>query len=328
MMRSTSTAMGKTPVGAKPERLELPPVVLGVAEREVGAAGERGELAPAQRGQPEDARVVRREEARRRDVVVLQHAPARQPGERLGHRRRDREVQDRDVAGRGRRIAERPRLAAHVVVDRRARRGRTRGPARAAGRARARALSPIASPRCAAGTHWLTTIVGPAALPVDAAGPGGRRQGLVERRPEEPLRLEALDRVELLPEVPRHAVIAAARGAASTWSTNAQQRAAEVAAAQALERRVLAGEDALLQRRRRRRRRRRARRRPPGRARRTARRRRPSSRAPPCAPAPAPGSACRTPRRAARRSPRARSRTGRRRRRRSTPSAPRSTRGP
>ena len=103
--------------------------------------------------------IVRREEARRRDVVVLEHAAARQRGERLGHRRRQREVEDRDVAAPrppGRRTAA-PRRAGRRRSS--ARRDRTRGPgARSRSRTR-RALSPIASPRCAAGTHWLMTIV-------------------------------------------------------------------------------------------------------------------------------------------------------------------------
>ena len=41
----------------------------------------------------------------------------RQPGERRGHRRRQREVEDRQVAAPRRRIGERPHVAAQLVVD-------------------------------------------------------------------------------------------------------------------------------------------------------------------------------------------------------------------
>ena len=50
-MRSVSTAIGSTPVGAKPERLELLPVELGVAERQIDPADERRQLLAAQRRQ-------------------------------------------------------------------------------------------------------------------------------------------------------------------------------------------------------------------------------------------------------------------------------------
>jgi hypothetical protein len=55
---------------------------------------------------------------RRRDVVVLQHPPARQRGKRRRHRRRQREVKDGDIPLPRRRIGERPRLGGHVLVDR------------------------------------------------------------------------------------------------------------------------------------------------------------------------------------------------------------------
>ena len=99
------------------ERLQLPAVVLGVAQRQIDASGQRPQLGPAQRGDAEDVRVVRREEMRRRDVVVLDHAPAALRGERGGQRRGDGEVQHRDVAAARRRVRERPHVAAEVVVD-------------------------------------------------------------------------------------------------------------------------------------------------------------------------------------------------------------------
>ena len=78
-----------------------------------------------------------------------------------------------------------------------------------------RALSPIASPRCAAGTHWLTIM----AAPEDHVSPSrSPRQRLVERRPVHPQLLELLGRVELLPEVERH--VRRRRGAARRGSSS------------------------------------------------------------------------------------------------------------
>ena len=62
---------------AEAERLELRPVVLRIAERQVDAAGERRELVPPERREPEQRRIVRREIRRRRHVVVLQDASGR-----------------------------------------------------------------------------------------------------------------------------------------------------------------------------------------------------------------------------------------------------------
>ncbi len=143
----------------EPQLLEFLPVVLGIAERQIDAArpASASSLA-AQRGQPEEAGLVRREEVRRRDVVVLQHPPAGQRANAwvIG----DGRAKWKMVRSprRARRIGERPHVAR---ADRRrssGRRGRTRAPcARSRSRTR-RALSPMASPRCAAGTHWLTII--------------------------------------------------------------------------------------------------------------------------------------------------------------------------
>ena len=44
------------------ERFELLPVVLRVAERQIDPAGERRQLLAAERGEPEERRIVRREE--------------------------------------------------------------------------------------------------------------------------------------------------------------------------------------------------------------------------------------------------------------------------
>ena len=98
--------------------LELVAVELRIAEREVDPPGERAELLPPERRQPEQLWVVRRKERRRRDVVILEHAAPGQAGERLGHRRRQGEVEDRDVAAPRRVVAERTDVLAQVVVDR------------------------------------------------------------------------------------------------------------------------------------------------------------------------------------------------------------------
>ena len=99
------------------QRVELVAVEGRVAQRDVGPPGQRRQLLAAERGEPEDAGVVGREEVGRGHVVVLEHAPAGQPGERLGHRRGQRVVEDGQVAVPRRRIGERPDVAAQVVVD-------------------------------------------------------------------------------------------------------------------------------------------------------------------------------------------------------------------
>ena len=100
------------------ERLELLPVEVRIAERQVDPSRQRRELLAAERGEAEEPRIVGREERRRRDVVVLQDLRAGSSRERLGHRRRQREMEDRDVASRRRRVGERQHVAAQVVVDR------------------------------------------------------------------------------------------------------------------------------------------------------------------------------------------------------------------
>ena len=118
MIRDVSTASGSTPVRLKAERLELAAVELGDAEREIDAADERRQLLAGERRQPEQRRIVRREERRRRDVVVDAGCGPSAARERLGHRRRQRVVKDRDVAASGGGVAERPDVAEEVVVDR------------------------------------------------------------------------------------------------------------------------------------------------------------------------------------------------------------------
>ena len=97
---------------------QLAAVVLGIAERQIDAARQRLQLGPAACGDTEDARVVPREEMRRRDVVVLEHPPSPQRGQRLGQRRGHGEVQHRDVAAAGRRIGERADFIAEIGVYR------------------------------------------------------------------------------------------------------------------------------------------------------------------------------------------------------------------
>ena len=79
-------------------------------------AGERLELVAPERREPEERRIVGREIRRRRHVVVLQDASRRERGERVGHRRRQRVVEDRDVAGCRGGVAERPDIVPQVVV--------------------------------------------------------------------------------------------------------------------------------------------------------------------------------------------------------------------
>ena len=99
------------------ERLELLAVEVGIAERQVDVPRERRQLLAAERREPEESRIVGGEERRRRDVVVLQHLRAEQPREGLRHRRRQGEVEDRDVAPRRLVVGERQHVAAQVVVD-------------------------------------------------------------------------------------------------------------------------------------------------------------------------------------------------------------------
>jgi hypothetical protein len=73
-------------------------------------------LVAAERGEPEQRRIVQREIRRGRHVVILQDAPGRERGERAGHRRRQRVVEDRDVPGVRGGVAERPDVVPEVVV--------------------------------------------------------------------------------------------------------------------------------------------------------------------------------------------------------------------
>ena len=67
------------------ERLELPAVELGHAERQIDLADERSELLPRQDREAAQPGVVRGEVAGRRHVVVVQHTAAIERGERGGH---------------------------------------------------------------------------------------------------------------------------------------------------------------------------------------------------------------------------------------------------
>jgi hypothetical protein len=49
--------------------------------------------------------------------VVLEDAAARQPGERLGHRRDEGEVEDRQIPRSRGRIGEGPHVAVEILVD-------------------------------------------------------------------------------------------------------------------------------------------------------------------------------------------------------------------
>ena len=157
---------GNTPVLAKPSDSSSCRLYSESPSATSVLPDQRVELLAAERREAEDAGIVRRKEMRRRDVVVLQHAAARQPRERVGHRRGQREVKDRHVAASrapGRRTAGCRRAGRRPPS---AQRSPIRGRARAAAPRTRRALSPMASPLWAAGTHWLTII--------EAARPPGR----------------------------------------------------------------------------------------------------------------------------------------------------------
>ncbi len=194
--------------GREAQRVEFLAVVGRVAQREVHVAGQRAPV-PAVRGrQPEQLRVVGREEVGRRDVVVLEDAPARQRGEGAGHRGRQGEVEDRDVAAPCRRIRPRPDLAPQVVVD--GHREEVRGVAQAAqqvanlaravadGVAAVRRWHPLVDDH-RLGPPWAGASLGTA--------PGlprrGLRQGLEGRRALDAQLLEPVLPRVLVPEVER-----------------------------------------------------------------------------------------------------------------------------
>ncbi len=98
VMRSRSTAIGITPVGAKPRASSSCRL-----KSESPSARSTWPTSVASSWRPSVASryifgVVAGEEVRRRDVVVLQHPRAGQRRERGGHRRGQREMEDRDVA--------------------------------------------------------------------------------------------------------------------------------------------------------------------------------------------------------------------------------------
>ena len=110
------------------QRFEFLSVVLRVAEGQIHPAHQRDQLVPAERGEAEEVRIVRRKERRGRHVVILQDASAVERRERLGHGRRQRIVKDRQIATP--RLRDR-RTGARRRSDRRrstARTARTSGP--------------------------------------------------------------------------------------------------------------------------------------------------------------------------------------------------------
>ena len=125
----------------EPELLEFLPVELRVAERQIDVADERSQLLTSERRKPEEPGVVRGEERRRRDVVILQHPRAVERRERLRHRRGQREVKDRDVARARLRIANgrtSPRRSSSIVS---AKRSEMCPAARSMSRTRSRAVA-------------------------------------------------------------------------------------------------------------------------------------------------------------------------------------------
>ena len=76
------------PGGREAERLELPAVELGHAERQIDMADQGRELLARQHRETEQPRIVRREIGGRRDVVVVEHAPVIERRQGRGHRRR------------------------------------------------------------------------------------------------------------------------------------------------------------------------------------------------------------------------------------------------
>jgi hypothetical protein len=99
------------------ELLELPSVVLGIAEGEIDLAGETFEFRPSQRSESKNVWVVRSEEMSRCDVVILEDPPMGEASKGLAHWRRHREVQDGDVAEPRRRFCERTNFVRKVIVD-------------------------------------------------------------------------------------------------------------------------------------------------------------------------------------------------------------------
>src|SRR4029079_7273514 len=102
----------------EPKAFQLLPIELGVAERKINVPHKRSQLLTANRCEPEKTCVVGGEEGRRRDVVILKHASAAECRERLGHRRGEREMKNRDVATARIRIAERAHISAKRIIHR------------------------------------------------------------------------------------------------------------------------------------------------------------------------------------------------------------------
>ena len=72
----------------EPQAFQFLAVELGVAKGQVDMPHQAGQILTPERGDSKDLRVIGRKEVRRRDVVVLQHAPGRQLLEGRRHRRR------------------------------------------------------------------------------------------------------------------------------------------------------------------------------------------------------------------------------------------------
>ena len=154
-MRSVSTAIGITPVGGKPSASSS--WRLNRNRRAPGRRARRASPAPGGRApRAGTARHRRREEGRGGDVVVWS----------TRGRRARRTPRSSATAARNGRSSRRPAGASSPNGRTSPRRSSSivsakssdSCPFRAAFRARRRALSPIASPRCAAGTHWLMII--------------------------------------------------------------------------------------------------------------------------------------------------------------------------
>jgi hypothetical protein len=84
---------------------------------EVGARGERGQLAASERALDRDHRLVVPEPPRRGDVVAEQQRRVRQVQDRAQLRRVGRVVDEQHVAALGAQLAQRPDRAVHARVD-------------------------------------------------------------------------------------------------------------------------------------------------------------------------------------------------------------------
>ena len=169
--------------------------------RQIDPAGQRRQLA---RGASAETRArpasIRREELRRRDVVVVQHARAGHRAERRAHRRGRREVQHRDVAVARLRFAPRPHLGrerASIVIA-------NRSDSCPHARSRSRMRQGVIADRIAAVRRRHPLMDDHARCPTSRHAPlsvGRDRQRLERGRPRLANRLQFLGELELPPEV-------------------------------------------------------------------------------------------------------------------------------